>query len=47
MTKEDPRHVTPMITKMDPIRNILGTMRRKSIEEVAPVKPNPSSSFFR
>ena len=36
-TNEDPRHVTPMITKKGAIKYILGTTRRKSMDVVAPM----------
>lgn len=47
ITNEEPRQVTPITTRIDPRKKILGTIRRKSIEDIAPVKPNPRSSFFR
>lgn len=47
ITKEEPRQVTPMMTKIDPTMNSLGITRRNSIEEVAPVKPKPSNNFLR
>jgi hypothetical protein len=47
ITNEDPRQVTPIITKKDARRKILGTTSINIIDEIAPVNPNPRSNFFR
>jgi hypothetical protein len=47
ITKDEPRHVTPMIASKDPRTKIDGTMKMKAIEDKAPVKPNATRSFFR
>ena len=47
ITNEEPRHVTPMITKREPKRNNFGTTKMNIMDEIAPVKPNARSSFLR
>jgi hypothetical protein len=47
ITKDEPRHVTPMIVRSDPRTNICGTMKMNSMEDIAPVNPNATRSFFR
>jgi hypothetical protein len=47
ITKDEPRHVTPMIVRRDPRTKIWGTMKRNSMDEMAPVNPNAIRSFFR
>jgi hypothetical protein len=47
MTKDEPRHTTPMIARRDPNAKVLGVMNMKSIEDRPPIKPNATRSFFR
>ena len=47
ITKEEPRHVTPIIVRSDPRTKIFGTMKINIIEEMAPVNPKATRSFFR
>jgi hypothetical protein len=47
MTKDDPRQVTPITQRRDPIINTFGTMAMNSMELIAPVYPNPTRNFFR
>lgn len=47
ITLEDPRHVTPIITRRGATRYILGTTRRNSIDVVAPVNPKPRRNLLR
>jgi hypothetical protein len=46
MTKEEPRHVTPTMVRSDPRTKICGTMKMNIIEDMAPVNPNATRSFF-
>lgn len=45
--KDDPRHVTPIISKIDPRRYTLGVTKRKSMLVVAPVNPKHRSNLLR
>ncbi len=47
ITNEEPRHVTPIIVRSDPRTNICGTMKINIVEEMAPVNPKATRSFFR
>lgn len=46
-TNDDPRQVTPITTRIGANRYTLGKTRRKSMDDIAPVKPNPMSNLLR
>ncbi len=47
ITNEEPRQVTPITTNIGATKNICGTTKMKSMEEMAPIKPNERRSFLR